>query len=77
MATVEQKLKPWLVPNFAVVESAARPRQEGFHTAQTVSLSELPAETLASMCDDFRAAVFAKAGKPDPAPPASTGGDTL
>jgi hypothetical protein len=31
------------------------------------SLKEVDAETLAKMCDDFRAEIFRKAGKPDPA----------
>jgi hypothetical protein len=30
------------------------------------SLKEVDAETLAKMCDDFRAEIFRKAEKPDP-----------
>ena len=60
------KLKPWLVPNFCVQEVPPSTRQEGFTEAPAWKLSDVDADTLAQMCDDFRAEVFRKSGKPDP-----------
>ena len=56
-----------MVPNYVIAVSEARPRQEGFQEAPKYPLSELPAEVLADLCTEFRANVFAKAGKEDPA----------
>ena len=63
------KLQPWITPNFAIGVMPARPRQEGFNpdAAPKWALKEVEAETLAKMCDEFRADIFRKAGKPDPA----------
>jgi hypothetical protein len=61
------ELLEFTVPNFVIQKMPPRPRQEGFHEAPKYPLSEVPAEDLASLCDHFRAQVFAKAGKPDPA----------
>ena len=58
------KLRGFTVPNYVVAEMPARPRQQ----APSFPLSELEAETLARLCDEFRAAVFEKAGKVDPRP---------
>jgi hypothetical protein len=60
------KLRPWVVPNFAVVETPPRKREEGFREAPTIPLADLDPGVLAAMCSQFRAAVFAKAGKADP-----------
>ena len=67
------KLQPWITPNFAIGVMPARPRQEGFNpdAAPKWALKEVEAETLAKMCDEFRADIFRKAGKPDPANTAS------
>jgi len=59
------KLKPFLVPNFAIVETSARPREEGFQESPAIPLADLSADTLAAMCDQFRQDVFAKARKSD------------
>lgn len=67
MFTIKTGLRPFTVPNFVLATQAARPRQEGFTEAPKYALSELPAETLADLCDKFRADVFARAGKLDPA----------
>lgn len=63
------KLQPWITPNFVIGVMPARPRQEGFNpdAAPKWALKEVEAETLAKMCDEFRADIFRKAGKPDPA----------
>ena len=66
MATIETKLKPFTVPNFVLTEGKVRPRQDGMHPVPSFALHELEPETLASMCNEFRAAVFAKAMKKDP-----------
>lgn len=66
MAEIKVKLRPWLVPSFVSIKQPARPRQEGLQESPSLPLSEIPAETLADMCDDFRAEVFRKAGKRDP-----------
>lgn len=63
------KLRPFTVPNFAIQVAGPVRRQDGFRESPSYPLSEVDAETLARMCDDFRAAVFAKAGKPDPVKP--------
>ncbi len=60
------ELRGFTVPNFVIQVVPPRPRQEGFTEAPKYALAEIPAEDLASLCDDFRAAVFAKAGKADP-----------
>jgi hypothetical protein len=64
---VKIELRQFTVPNYVIQVVPARPRQEGFKEAPAYPLSEVDAGTLANMCSDFRAAVFAKAGKPDPA----------
>lgn len=66
MATITQTLRPFVTPNFVTAEAPARPRQDGWTAAPAIPLSELDADTLAQMCDDFRRSVFEKAGKQDP-----------
>jgi hypothetical protein len=61
------ELNPWMVPNFVTAKMPPRPRQEGFQEGPKWALSEVDADTLAAQCDQFRAEVFRKAGKPDPA----------
>lgn len=58
---------PFHVPSEVVVESLPLTRQSGFVACPTIALCDVEADTLARMCDDFRHAVFAKAGKADPA----------
>lgn len=55
------KLRPFIVPSYAVEDERGTERQ-----AATFHLRELSAETLAQMCDEFRAAVFRRAMKRDP-----------
>lgn len=66
---VEIELMPWIVPNFVTAKMPARPRQDGFNpdAVPKWSLAELDAKVLAAQCDEFRAEVFRKAGKDDPA----------
>jgi hypothetical protein len=67
MADMKVKLRPWIAPNFAVPEAPARPREEGIDLShQGIHVSNIPAETLAEMADEWRAELFRKAGKKDP-----------
>lgn len=61
------ELLPMRVPNFVIQKMPPRPRQEGMVESPKFALAELDADTLAGLCDEFRAEVFAKAGKVDPA----------
>jgi hypothetical protein len=61
------ELNPWIVPNFVTAKMPPRPRQEGFGEGPKWSLAEVDTATLAAQCDQFRAEVFRKAGKSDPA----------
>src|SRR5690606_21598479 len=67
--SMPMKLKPFQVPNFALVEMPAGKREEGFNPLPPFPLHELSPETLDALCAEFRAAVFAKAMKKDPKEP--------
>ena len=66
MSGIRIKLKSFTVPNFVIAVGVPQERQEGWQEEPKFSLSELEPEVLAEMCDDFRKAVFEKAGKADP-----------
>lgn len=59
-ATIELSIKPFTVPNFVIGEVA------GEGDGRSIALWELSPETLDAMCNEFREAVFKKAGKRDP-----------
>lgn len=61
------KLIPFQTPNFVRAEIPVRLRQEGLTESPAWPLSEVDAESLAKLCDDFRAEIFRKAAKGDPA----------
>ena len=61
------ELLSWTTPNFVIAKVAPRPRQEGVVEAPKWPLKEVDAEELALLCDIFRAEIFHKAGKADPA----------
>lgn len=65
--SVELEVHQFVVPNHAVIVRPPVTRQEGlsFHN-NTIELSALTPEVLSQMCDEFRAAIFKKAGKADP-----------
>ena len=65
-AEMNIKLRPFNVPNFAIKEAKPGRRQDGMTQPQSFHLSEVDADTLSEMCDEFRAAVFAKAKTTDP-----------
>ncbi len=54
---IETELKPFTVPNYVI--------KKGDHDS-SYHLSELSAEDLEIMCDEFKQAVFEKAGKSRP-----------
>lgn len=62
-----RRIRPFTVPNFVTEIRPPRPRQEGPKFEEGIPLNELAAETLAELCDHFRAEVFKKAGRKDPA----------
>lgn len=61
------ELQPFIAPNFVVVKMPPGSRKDGFKTAHSFHIREVDAETLDNMCREFRAEVFRKAEKPDPA----------
>ncbi len=67
MSEIRLKLKPWNSPNYVIAEMPPRLRQDGWTEPAGIPLAEVDADVLAQMCDAFRADVFRKAGKPDPA----------
>jgi hypothetical protein len=66
MASKNVELQPFTVPNYVRQSMPPVKRQDGWHEAPIHPLGDLDAETLAQLCDDFRRAVFEKAGKADP-----------
>jgi len=71
--TINIELKPFEVPKRVEIVKApvVRPRQEGItvHNLQlgtSFDLKDLDAKTLNALCDEFRANVFAAAGKEIP-----------
>lgn len=63
---IDLELRPFEVPNYVSVNESPSARQEGFIEGRKFHLSELDEETLSGLCDEFRAQVFAKAGKTCP-----------
>lgn len=64
--TVEVGLRPFQVPGFVQPEKKLGLRQDGIQFSDGIPLADLPEDTLAALCDEFRAGVFQKAGKQDP-----------
>ena len=65
--TVE--LQPFTLPNFVREKESPRPRQDEFRESRCHALHDLDTSVLANLCDEFRAGIFAKAMKKDPAQP--------
>ena len=66
MSDMKIDVQPWQTPNYVIGKMPSRPRQDGFIEGPKWALSEVDADVLAKLCDQFRAEVFRKAGKPDP-----------
>jgi len=60
------QLKPFQAPNFVIPILPPVARQQGISFESGFPLSEVDAEELSKMCDDFRETIFKKAGKKDP-----------
>ena len=56
-------IKRWKTPNFITVEAHIG---HGTIAVATAHVRDAEADTLSNLCDQFRADVFAKAGKADP-----------
>lgn len=65
-ANVKIELLPFGTPNFVILvmppDSPAVPRGD----SPKLALKDVDAQALADLCDQFRAEIFQKAGKPDP-----------
>ena len=59
----EIELQPFTVPNYVRQVQPVGKRQDGWTETRLIPLSELSAETLEIMCDEFRGSVFKGAGK--------------
>jgi hypothetical protein len=57
---------PFTTPNFVLLKMPPRHRQEGFQELPKLALSDVPADELSAMCDQFRRDIFKKAAKQDP-----------
>lgn len=64
--TIEIELQPFTVPNFVLTVQAPRPKQDGIQETPKYALSDLDPNTLERLCNQFRDAVFEKAGKTQP-----------
>ncbi len=64
MASIQLKLRPFNIPNFAIVEGQPVSRQEGINfNSNFFPISELSNADLAEMCEDWRRRIYEKAGK--------------
>ena len=70
-ATLKVALRPFTVPNFVLVETVPGKREDGVQDGPKCRLEDLDSLTLEALCDEFRDAVFVKAGKGRPAQCAS------
>ena len=65
MAYIKVEIQPFEVPDRLYEKGVVRPRQAGFFPVESHPLSWATVETLSTLCDEFRAEVFKKAGKVD------------
>lgn len=63
---VALEVKPWIVPNFVLIETPPGLRQDGWKPMPGMALKDVDPDVLSQMCDQFRTEVFEKAGKQDP-----------
>jgi hypothetical protein len=63
---IELKLRPFPIPDGVVIDRPPGLRQDGFIPAPVLKLGELDEETLEQLCEQFREAVYKKAGKESP-----------
>ena len=60
-AKVTVEIRPFPIPTALSLRA-----DQGDTTVATVGLSQIDADTLSALCDEFRAAVFEAAGTTDP-----------
>ncbi len=61
--SVKVEIAPFKVPDKVDVKGSGSLKQAGFTDQRTLHLSELDLDTLGKLCDEFRVAVFKKAGE--------------
>jgi hypothetical protein len=61
MAEIKQKLKIPQVPNFILIETPPGLRQEGWKESPSISIADLPPETLIEIADEWKKELLAKA----------------
>ncbi len=64
---MQMDLVPFTVPDEVEIKLPVKERQEGYVGHPSLLLSDLPAEMLVALCDQFRRDVFDRAKKTDPA----------
>ena len=57
---ITQRLRPFMLPNFATIEQPPGRRQDGLQPLPTIHVTALPRETLEALCDDFKARMLAR-----------------
>lgn len=60
------EILPFPVPTGVTVKQKPGSRQDGLKPVPEIPLSEIDQDTLNELCNDFRAAVFAAAGRRRP-----------
>lgn len=71
MAEMKLKLQPFVTPNYVLAEMPPGLKQDGMKEVPKWPLTDLTAETVSDLCDEFRREVFKKAERPDPRPSVS------
>ena len=67
MTYFKVELVPFGTPNYVLVKQQPKSREEGWQgDSPKYHINEVDAETLSSLCDEFRAEIFKKADKADP-----------
>lgn len=64
--TIEVELQPFTVPDKVYAVAPEGTRQGGFVAPTSFWLSDLDADTLDTMCNEFRREVFKRTGKKEP-----------
>ena len=64
MSEIKLKLKPFMTPNFVIIQDERiAKREDGFNSDnKSLALKDVPRETLIEMCDQFKEEVLRKAG---------------
>lgn len=64
--TVTMRLKRWMAPNYAIIETSPRPKQEGIQPLPTVPVTELGQAALDELAGAWLTDLYTKAGKQSP-----------